>query len=107
MLIHTTFSLPHVAVQTPQRTGSTAASLAHCERRLLAAQLAPTHSASLHDNLSEYILEQEDSTLLGLTSTGYFHIVQLRLNRPALVAYSWRSVDVNGREYIIPKCCNA
>jgi len=41
----------------------------------------------LHDNLSEYILEQEDGTLLGLTSTGHFHIVQLRLNRPALVAY--------------------
>ena len=25
--------------------------------------------------------------LLGLTSTGHFHIAQLRLNRPALVAY--------------------
>jgi hypothetical protein len=32
-------------------------------------------------------MEQEDGTLLGLTSTGYFHTVQLRLNRPALVAY--------------------
>jgi HNH endonuclease len=41
----------------------------------------------LHDHLSEHILEQEDGTLLGLTSTGHFHIVQLRLNRPALVAY--------------------
>jgi hypothetical protein len=41
----------------------------------------------LHDNRSEHIMEQEDGTLQGLTSTGYFHIVQLRLNRPALVAY--------------------
>jgi hypothetical protein len=41
----------------------------------------------LHDNLSEHILEQEDGMLQGLTSTGHFHIVQLRLNRPALVAY--------------------
>ena len=41
----------------------------------------------LHDNLCEHILEQEDGTLLGLTSTGHFHIGQLRLNRPALVAY--------------------
>jgi hypothetical protein len=32
-------------------------------------------------------MEQEDGTLLGLTSTGHFHIQQLRLNRPALVAY--------------------
>jgi hypothetical protein len=41
----------------------------------------------LHDNLSEHTMEQEDGTLLGLTSTGHFHIAQLRLNRPALVAY--------------------
>jgi len=41
----------------------------------------------LHDNLSEHILEQEDGTLQGLTSTGHFHTAQLRLNRPALVAY--------------------
>jgi len=37
----------------------------------------------LHDNLSEHIMEQEDGTLHGLTSTGHFHIAQLRLNRPA------------------------
>ena len=41
----------------------------------------------LHDNLSEHILEQEDGTLYALTPTGAFHIAQLRLNRPALIAY--------------------
>jgi hypothetical protein len=41
----------------------------------------------LYDNLSEHIMEPEDGTLPGLTSTGHFYIVQLRLNRPALGAY--------------------
>lgn len=41
----------------------------------------------LYDNLSEHLVEQEDGTLLGLTETGRFHIEQLRLNRPALVAH--------------------
>lgn len=41
----------------------------------------------LHDNLSEHITAQEDSTLLSLTETGRLHIAQLRLNRPVLVAY--------------------
>jgi hypothetical protein len=41
----------------------------------------------LHDNLSVHTMEQEDATLLDLTSTGRFHIAQLCLNRPALVAY--------------------
>ncbi len=41
----------------------------------------------LRDNLSDHITEQEDGTLMGLTETGRFHIEQLRLNRPALVAH--------------------
>jgi len=41
----------------------------------------------LRDNLHEHIIEQEDSTFLGLTDTGHFHIQHLRLNRPALVAH--------------------
>ena len=41
----------------------------------------------LHDHLSEPIIEQEDSILLGLTQTEHFHMALLRLNRPALVAY--------------------
>jgi hypothetical protein len=41
----------------------------------------------LHDDLREHIVEQADGTLIGLTVTGRFHIQQLRLNRPALVAH--------------------
>jgi hypothetical protein len=41
----------------------------------------------LRDNVSEHILEQEDGTLYALTPTGAFHIAQLRLNRPALIAH--------------------
>jgi hypothetical protein len=41
----------------------------------------------LRDNLPEHILEQEDGTLYALTSTGAFHIAQLHLNRPALIAH--------------------
>jgi hypothetical protein len=39
------------------------------------------------DTLSEHLLAQADGTLLPLTPTGAFHIEQLRLNRPALVAH--------------------
>ena len=42
----------------------------------------------LRDNLSEHILEQEDGTLYALTPTGAFHIAQLHLNRPALIAHN-------------------
>jgi hypothetical protein len=41
----------------------------------------------LRENVSEHILEQEDGTLYALTPTGAFHIAQLRLNRPALIAH--------------------
>ena len=41
----------------------------------------------LRDNLPEHILEQEDGTLCALTPTGAFHIAQLHLNRPALMAH--------------------
>lgn len=41
----------------------------------------------LRDNLPEHILEQEDGTLYALTPTGAFHIAQLHLNRPALIAH--------------------
>ena len=41
----------------------------------------------LRDNLSEHILEQEDGTLYALTPTGAFHIAQLHLNRPTLIAH--------------------
>lgn len=49
----------------------------------------------LHDNLSEHIVEQGDGTLFGLTEIGRFHILRLRLNRPALVAYR---LEKHGRE---------
>jgi hypothetical protein len=42
---------------------------------------------SLHDTLPEHILEQEDGTLYALTPTGAFHIAQLHLNCPALIAH--------------------
>jgi len=41
----------------------------------------------LRDNLPEHILEQEDGTLYALTPTGAFHIAQLHLNRPTLIAH--------------------
>jgi hypothetical protein len=41
----------------------------------------------LYDNLPEHIIEQEDGTLHALTPTGAFHIEQLRLNRPTLIAH--------------------
>jgi hypothetical protein len=41
----------------------------------------------LRDNLPEHILEQEDGTLYAQTPTGAFHIAQLHLNRPALIAH--------------------
>lgn len=41
----------------------------------------------LQDQLDTHIAAQEDGVLLGLTEIGHFHILLLRLNRPALVAY--------------------
>ena len=41
----------------------------------------------LRDNLPEHLLEQEDGTLYALTPTGAFHIAQLHLNRPTLIAH--------------------
>jgi hypothetical protein len=41
----------------------------------------------LRDILPEHILEQQDGTLYALTPTGAFHIAQLHLNRPALIAH--------------------
>jgi HNH endonuclease len=41
----------------------------------------------LRDNLNNHVAVQEDGMLLDLTETGRFHIQQLRLNRPALVAH--------------------
>jgi hypothetical protein len=41
----------------------------------------------LRDNLPEHILEQEDGTLYALTPTGAFHIAQLHLNCPTLIAH--------------------
>jgi hypothetical protein len=40
-----------------------------------------------HDKLSAHLLEQADGTLHPLTPTGAFHIAQLHLNRPSLVAH--------------------
>ena len=41
----------------------------------------------LRDNFREHTLEQEDGTLHALTPTGAFHIAQLHLNRPAVIAH--------------------
>jgi hypothetical protein len=41
----------------------------------------------LRDNLREHIIEQQDGTLHALTLTGAWHIEQLHLNRPALIAH--------------------
>ena len=53
----------------------------------------------LRDNLPEHILEQEDGTLYALTPTGAFHIAQLHLNRPALIAHRLveRQLQLAGR----------
>jgi hypothetical protein len=54
------------------------------------------------DNLSEHLLEQPDGTLRPLTPTGAFHIEQLHLNRPALVAHrlAERQLQVERRELL-------
>jgi hypothetical protein len=39
------------------------------------------------DDLSVHVVEQEDGTLVGLTSTGAFHVARLHLNRRPLVEY--------------------
>jgi hypothetical protein len=41
----------------------------------------------LRENRSAHLVEREDGTLQPLTPTGAFHIQQLRLNRPALIAH--------------------
>jgi hypothetical protein len=41
----------------------------------------------LDDDLSSHMAECAEGTLAGLTETGKFHIQQLQLNRPALVAH--------------------
>jgi hypothetical protein len=41
----------------------------------------------LNDDLTQHIADQPDGTLIGLTETGRFHIRQLQLNRPPLVAH--------------------
>jgi hypothetical protein len=41
----------------------------------------------LNDNPTEHVTEQPDGTLVGLTETGRFHIEQLELNRPPLIAH--------------------
>jgi hypothetical protein len=40
----------------------------------------------LDDPVSEHLAQRPDGTLMGLTETGRFHIEQLQLNRPPLVA---------------------
>ena len=44
-------------------------------------------SSILSGYLPEHVLEQEDGTLYALTPTGAFHIAQLHLNRPTLIAH--------------------
>jgi hypothetical protein len=39
----------------------------------------------LNDDLASHVMEQADSTLIGLTVSGAFHVRRLRLNRPALI----------------------
>jgi HNH endonuclease len=41
----------------------------------------------LNDRLSEQIAEQPDGTVTGLTETGRFHVEQIQLNRPPLIAH--------------------
>lgn len=41
----------------------------------------------LNDLLVQHLAEQPDGTVTGLTETGRFHIEQLQLNRPPLVAH--------------------
>jgi hypothetical protein len=41
----------------------------------------------LDDHLVDHLTQQPDGTLIGLTETGDFHIQQLQLNRPPLIAY--------------------
>jgi hypothetical protein len=41
----------------------------------------------LRDRPARHIAEQPDGTLIGLTETGRFHIAQLQLNRPPLIAH--------------------
>lgn len=41
----------------------------------------------LRENCSEHLIAHEDGTLQPLTPTGAFHMQQLRLNRPALIAH--------------------
>jgi hypothetical protein len=41
----------------------------------------------LRDTPSQHILERDDGTLHPLTLTGAFHIEQLHLNRPTLIAH--------------------
>ena len=56
----------------------------------------------LRENVSEHILEQEDGTLYTLTPTGAFHIAQLRLNRPALIAHRLveRQLQLTRQEFL-------
>jgi len=41
----------------------------------------------LNDDLAAHVVELDDGTLQGLSETGTFHILRLRLNRPPLVAH--------------------
>jgi HNH endonuclease len=41
----------------------------------------------LNDSLGGHLAEQPDGTLVGTTETGRFHVEQLELNRPPLVAH--------------------
>jgi hypothetical protein len=40
----------------------------------------------VNDDVSSHIAEEPDGTLTGLTETGQFHIAQLQLSRPPLIA---------------------
>src|SRR5207249_7158718 len=56
----------------------------------------------LRDTLSQHIVERDDGTLRALTPTGAFHIEQLHLNRPTLIAHrlAERQLQAERRELL-------